>query len=111
MFGELTKQVPRVGDGARNSFSYQDIYSLLLRSGNNLLNFVTIVGSGIIKTDFISTLTYSSAAYFAFSNSLTLVVNVKSILFCSIITINIGPLLKPGTVMKSAHPENFKTVP
>ena len=77
MFGELTKQVPRVGDGVRNSSSSQDIYSLLPRSGNNLLNFVTIVGSGIIKTDFISTLTYSSAAYFAVSNSLTLVVNSR----------------------------------
>ena len=109
MFGELTKQVPRVGDGARNSFSSQDIYSLLPRSGNNLLNFVTIVASGIIKTDFISTLTYSSAAYFSFNNYLTFALNRYFVLLNN--SKNIGPLLKPGTVMKSAHPEDFKTFP
>ena len=32
-------------------------------------------------------------------------------MFCSITYTNPGQLLKPGTVLESAHPEDSKTVP
>ena len=35
----------------------------------------------------------------------------SDILFCSITHTNLGQLSKPGTVLKSAHPEDSKTVP
>ena len=35
----------------------------------------------------------------------------SDILFCSITPTNLGQLSKPGTVLKSAHPEDSKTVP
>ena len=35
----------------------------------------------------------------------------SDILFCSITPTNLGQLSKPGTVLKSARPEDSKTVP
>ena len=64
--------------------------------------------SNYVSWYFQCTVLAERVRYLAFSDSLTPAMNGYFV--CSITT-NLGQLSKPGIVLESANPEDFKTVP